>query len=252
MQDNIYTDTFYVHSYEIDTTGTASIKSICNYLQETAGNHADELGVAVDRLSEENRTWVLSRLHVEMDRYPRWREELEIETWPSGENGLLATREFILSSADGDELGRATSAWLIIDIDRRRPVRIPDYVSEIRLPDRERVLPETEELPSMEDPDLEATFRVRHSDLDLNAHVNNVHYAEWALETLPDNILDAYRATSLEIQYRAETSRGHTVIAQAQEVSSDSPTFKHRLLRAEDQREAARLRTRWEPRSGDR
>ncbi len=175
MQDNIYTDTFYVHSYEIDTTGTASIKSICNYLQETAGNHADELGVAVDRLSEENRTWVLSRLHVEMDRYPRWREELQIETWPSGENGLLATREFILSSADGDELGRATSAWLIIDIDRRRPVRIPDYVSEIRLPDRERVLPETEELPSMEDPDLEATFRVRHSDLDLNAHVNNVH-----------------------------------------------------------------------------
>ena len=51
----IHQEKFTVRSYEMDVQGMASVPAICNYLQEVAGNHATELGVAVDHLFKKNR-----------------------------------------------------------------------------------------------------------------------------------------------------------------------------------------------------
>ena len=77
-----------MRAYEADERGRASILTVCNYLQEAAGNHAFHLNLAVDQLLKQDLTWVLARLHVRMNSYPRWRDELAITTWPSGANRL--------------------------------------------------------------------------------------------------------------------------------------------------------------------
>ena len=80
----IHYEDFRVRSYETNVNGVASAQTICNYLQEVAGNHATKLGFGVDQLLKKNLTWMLSRLHVQFFRYPQWREIINIETWPSG------------------------------------------------------------------------------------------------------------------------------------------------------------------------
>ena len=243
-----WTETFRVRAYETDPSASASVPSICNYLQEAASNHANSLGVSVEQLTGQNLTWVLSRLHVEMDAYPQWRQTVRVETWPSGENGLYATREFVIyDEADERVLGRGTSAWLLIDVARRRPIRIPDFVTAIRLPERGRVLPDTfDRLPALPaDAPHARTIRVRYSDLDLNRHANNVCYVAWALETLPVSLLESHRLTSLEVHFRAETAEGDVVEARAATVDAPELTFLHRLDRASDGREVAVARTRW-------
>ena len=52
--------------------------------------------MAVDQLFKLNMTWVLSRLHVQILRFPFWRERIHLETWPSGKKGKFATRDFLI------------------------------------------------------------------------------------------------------------------------------------------------------------
>ena len=87
---------FPVRSYEAGVNNRMSLPSLCNYLQEIAGIHADKLGVGIHLLQSEGITWMLSRLRLEIGRGVPWGEELKIRTWPSGTRGrLTATRDFI-------------------------------------------------------------------------------------------------------------------------------------------------------------
>lgn len=245
-----WNETFRIRAYETDPSGAASVPTICNLLQESASNHARALGVSVEQLTAQNVTWVLARLHVEMDAYPTWRETVHVETWPSGIEGLYATREFVVTGGAGEPLGRGTSAWLLIDVDRRRPVRIPEAITAIRRPARGRVLADAfEKLPAPATVDHTFTVQVRYGDLDLNRHANNVHYLAWALEALPRPILEDYRLTSLEVHFRAETADGDVVASQVGRAGADEPVFHHRLVREADGREVVLARTRWTPRT---
>ena len=85
------------------------------------------------------------------------------------------------------------------------------------------------------------------SDLDINRHVNNVFYAEWALETVPAEIAEHCRLTEIEIGFRAEALYGDTVISRIAQVETftDSFCFVHQLLDERTGKELTRLRTRW-------
>jgi acyl-ACP thioesterase len=107
VSDLLWTDEFPVRLYEADSRGSLAVGSLCNYLQEAAGNHAGHLGVSVGQLMERGLTWVLSRLHVCVARLPRWRDEVTIETWPSGLDEMVATRDFRLHDGGGRSIGRA-------------------------------------------------------------------------------------------------------------------------------------------------
>ncbi len=248
----IWTESFRVRAYETDLHGCASIQTLCNYFQAAAGNHARTYGVSIDNLNEQGLTWVLSRLHLQMDAYPVWGDEVLVETWPSGLQGLLAIREFIFHGAapeDGDRpvLGRGTSAWIIVDVKRKRPVRFPAFIRDVNRPERPRPLPDPfAKLTLPTETNYEHSFPVRYSDLDINRHVNNVRYAEWAVESVPEEVLHTCRLREIELQFRAETTFGDTVVVQTQNgQDGDALSFAHRLTRQTDGRDVALARTQW-------
>lgn len=241
---NIWTERFGVRTYERDPTGRASFLSMCNYFQEAAGNHARSYGVSVEDLLAAERTWVLSRLHIQIDAYPAWGDEVVVETWPSGVQGLFAVRE-LQFHLGGAVIGRGTSAWLIIDLARRRPLRVEQILRHVTPPARPRALDDDfGKLPLPAGAGHERRFHVRYSDLDVNQHVNHVRYAEWAVESVPEATLHEATLAGLEIQFRAEATFGDLVIAQAHPNAAGT-TFGHQLLRAEDGATLAVARTRW-------
>lgn len=244
-----WNETFRVRAYEIDPSGRASIQTLCNYLQEAAGNHAQTFGASVEQLTEQNLTWVLARLHVQVSHYPAWRETIHVETWPSGVDGLYATREFMVYGPGSDLIAKASSAWLMVDFARRRPVRMPAFITGLVPPDRPR--PFDDPFPKLEiltQPDHMGSFKVRYSDLDLNEHANNVRYVEWAVETLPLDLIRSHHLASLEIMFRAEATLGDAVSTEAQRITSASaPAFLHRITRPSDSKDLALLKTTWQP-----
>jgi len=241
----VWTEPFRVRAYEIGPDARLTPPHLCDWLQEAAGLHATALGVATDRLLAEGRAWVLTRLQVAVARYPRWREEVTVETWPSAADRLYAQRDFVLSDASGAPLATATSQWLVIDVARRRPVRLPEAVHAIVRPDRPHALaPAAEPLAEPEAPDETRQFSVRRADLDLNEHVNNVRFVEWALEAVPGALRAGRHCARLDVQFRAEALYGDTVestCAVAGEAAS------HRVAHAEDGRTLALARSEWAP-----
>lgn len=250
---NVWKEQFRVRAYECDATGHASFLSMCNYFQAAAGNHALSYGISVDELLQRNMTWVLARLHVQIDDYPHWNDEVWVETWPSGLQGLYAVREFLFHHGD-QVIGRGTSAWLVLDLERKRPTRVEQTLSHVTPPERPRALDDRfGRLPPPTEVAHERSFHVRYSDLDVNQHVNNVRYAEWAMESVPEEILHDFALRGLELQYRAEANFGDLIHVQAQpEAEAEATAFAHRLVRDGDDRVLAVARTRWAPLDGQR
>src|SRR5919197_2736291 len=116
------TGRFPIHSYAVDAFGTLALPALAGYLQEVAGRHADALGCGVEALRAFGLAWVLSRQRIEASAPVRLGDELEVVTWPSGVERLLVHREFLVTRG-GAEVARASTAWLVLDLDRRRPVR---------------------------------------------------------------------------------------------------------------------------------
>jgi len=174
-------------------------------------------------------------------------ERLEVTTWPSGKGGYFATRDFEMASAAGPVLS-ATSSWMIIDLERKTPVKVDAVIDVPYAVDRRALEDPFAPLPVPSAREAEVRFRVESGHLDWNRHVNNAVYAEWALEGAPPDVLLKKRPVELEVSYRAEAFYGEEVLSVIQAVpgSAAGPVFLHQILNAATRTELARLRTRWE------
>ena len=119
-----------VRTYECGPDGYATMVAVCNWLQEAASINAEELSFSKTNFEAagENISWVLTRLRVKMRRFPRWGEKVSILTFPRGGRRIVAYRDFVLSGEGGEELGFATSEWMLIDLATRKLVAIPEAV----------------------------------------------------------------------------------------------------------------------------
>ena len=230
-----YRETFRVRASEIGPGGTMRLPALLDLLQDVAGTNATELGWGSDRLLAEGKTWVLSRFHLRLVALPAWREEIGVETWPSGVQRVFAVREFRASGAGGRALAEATSAWLLVAVPSKRPLRPPPEIAAIATGMPPRVLEDAFEplaAPPADAP-VRGSARIGRYDLDLNAHANNVALFRALLEALPDTP----PPFDLEVEFKGESFEGDFLEGRVDEVGA---TRRVALVRAADGREIAR------------
>jgi medium-chain acyl-[acyl-carrier-protein] hydrolase len=245
-EPNIWQKTYQVRSYEVDCHHRLSVLAIFNFMQEAASRHAEALGVSIQHLLSENYTWLLSRLKIRIASFPQWKDQIRISTWPSGSRRLFALRDFEFRDKDNLIVAAAVSAWLVLDVQKRRPVRIGPFVDRLKPLEGDHVLPDTlDKLPGLEGRTHEKKFVVRHRDLDINQHVNNVSFVEWLVESIPARILNAAELAELEINFLAEAFYEDHILAVCHPQDSHNTSFYHSLTRPQDGQELVRARTVW-------
>ena len=181
-----WVDRYTVHSYEIDRDSRLSIVSAINFFQESAWRNAESLEVGFKDLASQNRLWVLSRLYVEMYRYPLWGDDIQLETWPKGMENLFALRDFRLKSADGKELlGAGASAWLVIDGTTQRLLRVEQICDLIPCYPHSSLEHKLGKIALASTMTPQTRIIAGYTDVDVNNHVNNVSYLNWAVNYLP-------------------------------------------------------------------
>ena len=204
---------FTVRSYECGKDGYASLATICNYLQEAASLNAETLKFSKSdfEAAGENISWVLTRMKVRMTEYPRWADRVTVLTFPRGGRRITAWRDFTIKGHDGRVLGVATTEWMLIDLSSRKVVPIPQSVFALANTEREPVLGLDPWTPRLRFPEgaecAEYRFKAQNSHIDLNGHVNHVHYIEWLMEPLA-----GIQTGEIEIVFRSETLAGEEVV----------------------------------------
>ena len=248
LEPNVWEESYQIRTYEVDCRNRLSIISMFNFMQDAASKHAQALGVSVRRLLSENYTWLLSRLKIKIVSYPGINDRIKIATWPSGTQRLFALRDFELRNGSDQVIAAAVSAWLVIDVQRRRPVRILPFVERLKPLEGRHVLDDTlDKLPGLKNCSHEKKFNARYGDLDINQHVNNVSFVEWLVEGVPSSLLNTSVPAQLEINFLAEAFYEDCIVAACHHQVQDNMVYQHSLTRQQDGRELARAKSVWRP-----
>ena len=184
-----------------------------NLAQEAAGQHAVYLGFGYDDLIVSNTAWILSRLNIKFLDTPLWRDEITLTTWHKGLNRLFYIRDFVLTDKDGKERVKATTSWLVMNLENRRLVRDPKLVDMdgICTDDAIETPADKVQMPK----DVEAVYvmdhRVSYSDVDTNGHTNNAMYMQWAMDTVEYEIASTRPVNEVTINFNHETKAGDII-----------------------------------------
>lgn len=236
-----------IRSYEPRIDGRVSIASICNHMQDIASRHADTLGFGYDDLQESNHYWVLARLHVMMDRLPGFGESTRVVTWPSANEKLIATRDFLIH--DQNELiGKATTGWVTLNAETLKADPPETVLNGRFIPDRDRALVfPTRAVNRLKDGEHKVSITARRSDQDINNHVNSVRYVELCMEAVPMEWTAENRCMGIDIQYRLESHAGDEYVSACTVDKQDNgmDTILHSLTRVSDNKEIVRMRSWW-------
>ncbi len=206
---NKYTKEINIPFYDGDANGNIRAENILKYFGEASSEETEKLVTEKD--IKFNFGWMLYRWKVEIIEYPRVKEDVYARTWVSKFDRFYAFREFALLDKDKRILAKASTVWLCIDMDKKRPVRIPSEYSENIYGLDE---PNFKNFYDFKDPlDINefSKFKVRRSDIDYNNHVNNTKYLSWMIESMPDEIYDDYKLSYFEIIYKKEVRYGDTI-----------------------------------------
>lgn len=241
----MYEETIHIRFFEVNGQGQLKLGPIFNYLQDMADKDASRMNISIPQLMEKGYTWVLHRYHLEMIRYPKLDESLVIRTWHSPLKNLYSLRAFEIRTQSGEALGKAVTSWIIIDYKSHKPVRLDRHVSSEYY---EEVVPfefSFSPIPPLKHIDLEESFPVRMRDLDINNHVNNAVYVEWAAETVPTEVLQTQRPVTINVLFKEQLMYGDAAIVQTQRQKA-SNSFDHIITRQSDGAEVSRIHTLWE------
>jgi|GEM_PF-1038459 len=204
-----------LRTLELDHRGRAPLSVLCRHMQEAAERHSVKMGLDVEILRRRHLTWVLVRFHIRVADYPAGRQSLTVETWPAGMAGRWAYREFrFFRDGAATPYALGSSVWSMVDLRRGRPIRILDQFPRYDIPLGERVVDDA--FPAIRpagDAVDQRRFPVRLADLDINGHVNNLHYIEWVIESGPDDVWRTHEIESLNLEYRGQARYGDTVHA---------------------------------------
>jgi acyl-CoA thioesterase FadM len=120
-ENKIGTYRFVAEPFHVDFNGRLTMGVLGNHLLNCAGFHATDRGFGIATLNEDNYTWVLSRLAVELDEMPYQYEEFSIQTWVENVYRLFTDRNFAIINKDGKKIGYARSIWAMINLSTRKP-----------------------------------------------------------------------------------------------------------------------------------
>lgn len=200
---------FVAEPFHCDFTKHLFIGHLGNNLLNAADFHSNDRGYGVNYLNSVNKTWVLSRLSVELDKIPAIYEDFVVETWIDSVIRYFTNRNFKITNKDGYVYGYGKSIWAMIDTTTRQPVDIlkisNETISEYLETDYANPIKKSSRVKLDDDLKLQQSILTTYSDIDINGHVNSIKYIEHILDLFPIEYYKKYRIKRFDIAYIMES-----------------------------------------------
>jgi medium-chain acyl-[acyl-carrier-protein] hydrolase len=239
-KSSIWKESFKVRSYHMDMNASATVMSIAGYLQEAAGNHANFMNFGFKDMKETGLVWVLTRVKIIFNEYPKWGDEIEVSTWVVNAEKFFSRRDFEIKDKSGKVLISSISGWMLVQAKEKRPHSV-DEVKErfVLMPERKSIDKEIRKIDGLSNIHSSSFYRVKYSDIDIVGHMNNIQYYQIILDSLPFQFRKARHITSFEINYLAEALAEEELEIQSEQLTGDNE-YKYEIKRVTDQKTICR------------
>ncbi|MDE5874826.1 MAG: hypothetical protein K2H15_04190 [Muribaculaceae bacterium] len=221
--EKIYKETFFLSAGETNAEQELSLPLMMAKIIDIATAHANELGIGNPAMADIKAGWVLSRVTIDMNRYPKVNDTYCISTWIESFNRHFSERAFCISSPDGEIFGYARTIWMVMStVDHTNiglsGLNLPQEMIAGDVPPIEKqakhitILP-PEELRDAPSNFLTATtpvfnYRFKYCDLDSYRHVNTVRYVTLLLNRFSLEEFDNTFVKRLELSFMHEAKYG--------------------------------------------
>ena len=236
---------FKIRTSECDNKMKLIPAAILDMFQETAGRHCVPTKLdSPSLIKKHNSTWVLTAMAIEFKEFPKWPEEVEVETWAKSFTGFKAFRDYKVYNKDGKSIVAGASIWAMLNLDTHRPTKIDTIASAMTLNsgvDALNVKPGKLELDS--DNFEETLIKVTFGDIDMNNHVSNIQYIAWLYQNTNKEYLENSELRSLNIAYKGEAYLNDELIYKS---SINNGSGSHIFVNRDTGREICKISSTWE------
>lgn len=243
-----YSKQYEINYHDVDCNLKCKLSSIVNFFCDVGNCHSESIGDTIEHLTEKNMAWVFYKYDINIYEYPKYRDVVTIETYPIAFNKFYAHRGYNIINKEGKIIAKGMALFFLINIERRRPMRIPKEEIELyEANDINGLHIDMEDVKALEDSEINKIFDVRYSDIDSNGHVNNSKYFEWAIESMPEEIIKDHEIKRIKVCFEKETTYGHKVNVAAQIIKEEDGKIRSlHLITSDNDEKLTKLEIEWE------
>ena len=217
--DKVGSYEFMAEPFHCDFSGRLFMGHLGNHMLNAADFHSTDRGFGMKYLMQIKRSWVLSRLAIEMTEMPLQYTKFNVETWVESAMRYFTSRNFAVvgaaspaSPSERKVYGYGRSIWAMIDTETRQPTDIYSIndgaIEDWIFPDKECPIQKGGRVKMSDSAELLRTITTNYSDVDINGHVNSVKYIEHVLDLWPLDWYRSHAVSRFEIAYVAEAHAG--------------------------------------------
>ncbi len=217
---------FLAEPFHCDFSGRLFLGHLGNHMLNAADFHSTDRGFGMRYLLTVNRSWVLSRLAIEMTEMPRMYTRFNVETWVESAMRYFTNRNFAVRGEDGTIYGYGRSIWAMIDTETRQPTDILSINdgSINSWIEKEKTCPIDKggRVRMSDDAEFVRTIETNYNDVDINGHINSVKYIEHVLDLWPLEWYKEHTIRRFEIAYVAEAHAGDTLSFYREKIAAEA------------------------------
>ena len=233
------TFSFIVQGQQAGYNSALKLSGLADFLQIAAWQHAHDLGFGLDFLiNHQNCTWIMTRIRIDIEEFPAYNSKVQVTTWPKNKERLFAYRDLQVECNE-KVIANVTSTYVLLDLDSRRPIALNDFNDDVLdMSDRHAIKEPVEKLNSFVG-ELSKTIVAEVTDLDVNRHVNNIRYLDWAQYLMPLEFWEKHEIKRVEVNFLAEINAGDKIELKGEVtdnvfvmcgVKNDRDAFRVRML----------------------
>lgn len=233
-----YREKYQVPFYESDINQNMKLSQLLSLVLQVSGKQSLSLGMSDEYVFQTyNLVWIITEYAIEIDRLPRYTENIVIETVPTAYNKLFCYRDFNVYGQDGEKILTIHSTFVLMDYDTRKVHPVVDDIVDVYQVEKVKKIYRGPRYEGLENPE-ETLYHVRFFDLDLNGHVNNSKYLEWMYDVLDVNFLEKYIPHHINLKYVKEVQYGYDIKSRVERIGL---TTKHEIVTQGALRAQARI-----------
>ena len=203
---------FLAEPFHCDFSGRLFMGHLGNHLLNAADFHSTDRGFGMKYLMTIKRSWVLSRLAIEVNEMPEQYTKFNVETWVENAMRFFTQRNFAVTDDNGKVYGYGRSVWAMIDTDSRQPCDILSIkdgaINEWIEAEKPCPIDKGGRVKMSDNAEFVHAIDTYYNDVDINGHINSVKYIEHVLDLWSIDWYKEHRIQRFEIAYVAESHAG--------------------------------------------